>query len=262
VLHTGVIKCKLSTWGPTMTKNYEAIQEYEAQIAASRKDFEQHPAVRTVCYDEIDAQTLEAFLIYFSALGVGMTEPVGRWIRRAGERCAAIGLPILARALAAHAQHEEGHQRLMESDTHHLVRLWNGQHQPKLDAVELLALDHTAGVAAYRALHEDIITGSTPYGQLAIEYEIEMLSVDYAPLLIARCIRSIGKDVLQGLSFLEEHVELDVGHTKFNRLQMSKLLEEQPGFLDGLVSGGSGALKAYAMFLDDCVTLARLITRN
>jgi hypothetical protein len=238
------------------------IQEYEAQIAASRQHFEQHPAVRTVCYDDIDSQTLEAFLIYFSALGVGMTQPVGSWIRRAGARCGAVGLPVLARALAAHAQHEEGHHRLMESDTRHLVGLWNEQHEPKLDAGELLALDHTAGVAAYRALHEDIIAGSTPYGQLAIEYEIEMLSVDYAPLLIGRCIKTIGKDVLRGLSFLEDHVELDVGHTKFNRLQMSKLLEEHPGFLDGLVAGGSGALKAYAMFLDDCVTLARRTTRN
>jgi hypothetical protein len=245
-----------------MTQKYEAIQEYEVEIAASRQHFEHHPAVRTVCYEEIDSKTLAAILIYFSALGVGMTEPVGRWIRRAGERCGTLGLPVLAKALAAHAQHEEGHHRLMESDTRHLVRLWNEQHEPKLDAGELLALDHTAGVVAYRALHEDVIAGSTPYGQLAIEYEIEMLSVDYAPLLIDRCISTVGKDVLKGLSFLEDHVELDVGHTKFNRLQMSKLLEEHPGFLDGLVSGGSRALKAYAMFLDDCVTLARRTTRN
>lgn len=142
------------------------------------------------------------------------------------------------------------------------MRQWNERYEPKLEAGELLAMGQTAGVAAYRGLHEDVITGSTPYGQLAIEYEIEMLSVDYAPLLIDRCIRIIGKQVLQGLSFLEEHVELDVGHTKFNRLQMSKLLEERPLFLDGLVSGGSKALKAYAMFLDDCVTLARIITRD
>ena len=233
------------------------IQKYEAQIASSRQHFEQHPAVRKVCHDEIDSKTLGAFLIYFSALGVGMTEPVGRWIRRAGERCGTLGLSGLAKALSAHAQHEEGHHRLMEADTSHLVHLWNERYEPKLDAGELLAFDRTAGVTAYRGLHEDVIEGSLPYGQLAIEYEIELLSVTYGPQLIDRCTRIIGKDVLQGLSFLQDHVELDVGHTQFNRLQMSKLLEEQPGFLHGLVTAGSNALSAYATFLDDCLTMAR-----
>jgi hypothetical protein len=233
------------------------IQKYEAQIVSARQHFEQHPAVRKVCYDEIDSKTLEAFLIYFSALGVGMTEPVGRWIRRAGERCGTLGLTGLARALSAHAQHEEGHHRLMEADTSHLVHLWNARYEPKLDAGELLAFDHTAGVKAYRGLHEDVIEGSLPYGQLAIEYEIELLSVNYGPQLLGRCTRIIGKDLLQGLSFLQDHVELDVGHTQFNRLQMSKLLEEQPGFLHGLVTAGSNALSAYATFLDDCLTMAR-----
>ena len=233
------------------------IQEYEAQIASSRQHFEQHPAVRKVCHDEIDSKTLEAFLIYFSALGVGMTEPVGRWIRRAGERCGALGLSGLAKALGAHAQHEEGHHLLMEADTNHLVHLWNQRYEPKLDACDLLALDHTAGVTAYRGLHEDVIEGSLPYGQLAIEYEIELLSVAYGPQLVERCIRIIGKDVLQGLSFLKDHVELDVGHTKFNRLQLSRLLDEQPEFLQGLVTAGSKALSAYAAFLGDCLTMAR-----
>jgi hypothetical protein len=146
----------------------------------------------------------------------------------------------------------------MEEDASRLVRLWNERHEPKLDAGALLALDHTGGVTAYRGLHEDVIAGSSPYGQLAIEYEIEMLSVTYGPQLIDRCSRIIGKDILQGLSFLQDHVELDVGHKKFNRIQMSKLLDEQPEFLPSLASAGSNALNAYAMFLDDCVTMARL----
>jgi hypothetical protein len=153
------------------------IEKYEEQIAASRQYFEQHPAVHTVCRAEVDPQILEAFLIYFSALGVGMTEPVGGWIRRAGERCAELGLLSLARALSAHAQHEDGHHLLMQDDICQLVHRWNERHEPKLNAKELLALDATAGVTTYRGLHEEVIRGSSPYGQLAIEYEIEMLSV-------------------------------------------------------------------------------------
>lgn len=80
------------------------IQKYEAQIASSRQHFEQHPAVRKVCHDEIDSKTLEAFLIYFSALGAGMTEPVGRWIRRAGERCGTLGLSGLAYGVVGHSE--------------------------------------------------------------------------------------------------------------------------------------------------------------
>jgi hypothetical protein len=238
------------------------IEQYESQIAVARQYFDQHPAVRKVCRGETDPRTLEAFLIYFSALGVGMTEPVGGWIRRAGERCGELGLATLARALGAHAQHEDGHHRLMQDDTRHLVHRWNERHQPKLNAAELLALDRTDGVTAYRALHEEVIMGPCPYEQLAIEYEIELLSVSHGVRLIDSCTRLIGTDVLQGLSFLRDHVELDAGHTKFNRIQLSRLLEVREEFLAGLVSAGSRALHAYAGFLDDCVNLAQRTARN
>jgi hypothetical protein len=91
--------------------------------------------------------------------------------------------------------------------------------------------------------------------QLAIEYEIEMLSVTYGPRLIERCAGLLGEEVLEGLSFLRDHVALDAGHTNFNRNQLSRLLNEQPGVLSGLVTAGSEALDAYATFLGDCVEL-------
>ena len=106
--------------------------------------------------------------------------------------------------------------------------------------------------SGYRELHENVIAGMAPHGQLAIEYEIEMLSVSYGPVLIQRCSDLSGPEILEGLSFLQDHVELDAGHTHFNRLQLSRLLGKRPGLLDGLVAAGSAALDAYAMFLDDC----------
>jgi hypothetical protein len=92
--------------------------------------------------------------------------------------------------------------------------------------------------------------------QLAIEYEIELLSVTYGPALLKRCGDLSGPEILDGLSFLQDHVALDVGHTHFNRLQLSRLLGERLEFLPELVSAGSAALQAYVMFLDDCLTLA------
>jgi hypothetical protein len=46
---------------------------------------------------------------------------------------------------------------------------------------------------------------------------------------------------------------LDAGHTNFNRIQLGRLLEEQPSFLSDLVAAGSQALDAYATFLGDCM---------
>jgi hypothetical protein len=233
------------------------VDEYEALMAPARRRFDEHPAVAALFRDKLEPETLEAFLIYFCALGVGMTEPVDQWIRRAGRRCGEFGLSRLARALDAHAHQEAGHHLLMQADTQRLVDRWNTSRQPTLIAGALIDLAPTKGVTTYRRLHEDVIAGATPYGQLAIEFEIEMLSLAYGPKLIERCVGLLGADILEALSFLSDHVELDVGHTHFNRLQLSSLLNENPSFLAHLVSAGSAALDAYAMFLDDCLGLGR-----
>jgi len=233
------------------------VDEYEALVASARQRFEEHPAIAALFRDRLEPATLEAFLVYFSALGVGITEPVDGWIRRAGRRCGELGLSKLAKALEAHAHQEAGHHLLMQADVKRLVDRWNESRKPSLNAAALLALAPTKGVTAYRRLHEDVIAGAAPYGQLAIEFEIERLSLAYGPRLIERCTELLGAGILEGLSFLTDHVELDVGHTQFNRLQLSRLLNENPSFLSDLVSAGSAALDAYAMFLDDCLGLGR-----
>jgi hypothetical protein len=233
------------------------MDEYDTRLRPARQRFDQHPAAAALFRESLEPDTLEAFLIYFSALGVGMTEPVEGWIRRAGQRCGEVGLSQLAKALQAHAYQEADHHLLMQADANRLVDRWNASRRPSLSAAALLALTPTKGVIAYRRVHEDVIAGPVPYSQLAIEFEIEMLSVAYGPRLIERCTEVLGAGILDSLSFLSDHVELDVGHTHFNRLQLSRLLNENPSFLFDLVSAGSAALDAYAMFLDDCLGLGR-----
>ena len=232
-------------------------EQYEVKIAMARDQFDRHHAVRALFHNPIDPLTLEAFLISFAIVGVRMTEPVEGWIRRAGRRCGELGLEHLAKALAAHAHQEANHHLLMMADARLLVERWNQARKPKLDVDLLLGLPPTAGVLAYATLHEGVISGPTPYAQLAIEYEIEMLSVTYGPRLLERCAGLLGKAILDGLSFLNDHVALDAGHTNFNRIQLSRLLDEQPSFLSGLVMAGSEALGAYAMFLGDCIGFLR-----
>ena len=232
------------------------VARYDQLLAPARQRFDRHPTIEALFRSALEPLILERFLIYFSALGVGMTEPVEGWIRRAGRRCGELGLSDLARALEAHAHQEANHHLLMQADTHRLVDRWNEKHEPRLDAAALLALPPTLGVTGYRELHENVIAGTAPHGQLAIEYEIEMLSVSYGPALIQRCSDVSGAEILEGLSFLRDHVELDAGHTHFNRLQLSRLLAQRPELLDGLVAAGSSALDAYVMFLHDCFRLA------
>jgi hypothetical protein len=233
------------------------LEEYESRIAIARELFDRHPAVIALFRNPIDPVTMEAFLIAFAIVGVRMTEPVEGWIRRAGRSCGERGLDHLARALEGHAHQEADHHLLMLADARLLVGRWNRAGNRELNVAALLDLPPTPGVTAYHDLHEGLIAGPTPYGQLAVEYEIERLSVDYGPHLIARCQELLDDPILEGLSFLCDHVALDAGHTNFNRLQLGRLLEEHPDFLAGLVAAGSAALDAYAVFLSDCFGFLR-----
>lgn len=229
---------------------------YEPRVEPARSRFASGAALAQMLAPNVAPERLELFFIHFCALGVQMTEPVDGWIRRAGERCETLGLPELGRSLKAHAKHEAGHHLMMIADTKKLVASWNARRASPLDADALLALAATNGVARYAQLHEEVIAGEAPYGQLAIELEIERLSVTSGPAVLGQCARVLGREALAGLSFLEEHVAVDAGHTKFNELQMERLLAEHPEFAEKLADAGSRALDAYATFLADCVAQA------
>jgi hypothetical protein len=75
-------------------------------------------------------------------------------------------------------------------------------------------------------------------------------------------VARLGRGALEGLSFLEEHVAVDAGHTKFNALELERLLDAHPTFLEPLVASGSEALECYGAFMDDCLTKARAVTQR
>jgi hypothetical protein len=237
---------------PTIPERYR----YEECMEPVRAKFAANRTVATLQAPDTNPLLLELFLIYFTATGVAMTEPVQDWIRRAGERCEQIGLRELGRALRLHSNHEAGHHFMLMEDTRVLVDRWNVRQPVALDADLILSRQMTEGVRRYRALHENGIAGDAPFSQLAIEYEIEGLSVRLGPWLISRCTNVLGPTVTAGLRFLRHHVSLDIGHTRFNQGQLDHLLRERPECLGALVRAGEGALQAYGMFLDDCRLLA------
>jgi hypothetical protein len=83
-----------------------------------------------------------------------------------------------------------------------------------------------------------------------------MLPLRYGELLLTRCVEMLGAEILPCLSFVTEHIVLDVGHTNFNARLIAKLIDLYPSSMPALVSAGTAALDAYAQFLGDCTELA------
>jgi hypothetical protein len=226
---------------------------YEPHVLGARGRIREDPAVRALLDPAIDPVILERFLITYNAAGVQMTEPVEGWIRRAGERCTAIGLTEVGRTLTMHARHESGHHLMMIEDTRRLVERWNARHPSKLDAGRLIAAPPLQATKDYVKLHEDTIAGDMPFGQVAIEFEIEGISVSIFTGLVEHWKSVLGPTIMSGLSFLKEHVELDVGHTQLNEKMMERLLNARPDAALALGRTGSEALDIYAAFLNECL---------
>ncbi len=233
------------------------MEKYEQLMSPARQRFETSYGVARLLEENIEPKYLELFLVYFCAIGAQMTEPVEGWIRRAGESCSALGLKEIGDALQRQAKSEAGHDLLMLADVKSLVQRWNNRNVWQLDLEHFLNLSQTPGVAKYVEVHEDNINGTSPYAQIAIEYEIENLTLQYGEKLITRCIRLCGNDVIACLTFLTKHIELDSGHTKYNARELAKVITENPSSLQPMVSAGSAALDAYGLFISDCLGHAK-----
>lgn len=241
---------------PAVLEN-QLFQQYATGVEPDRQKFAHASGMTTLLDPAIDPLLLELFFIYFSSRGVPLTEPVEDWLNRSGQRCEAVGFTELGRAIRAHAKAEAGHHHMMIKDTHALVERWNTQSMPPFNAAQLLAQPPTPGGVLYRKLHEETIASDTPFAQIAIEYEIERLPVQYGPQLIRQCKTVLGPDILACLSFIDEHITLDVGHTKFNTQQLEKFLHTHPESVAALTIAGSRVLAAYATFMHDCLDLAQ-----
>jgi len=227
---------------------------YEETLVNYRKKFAD---VVSPLLAENNQKTLLLFWIFFSSNGVGMTEPVEDWIRRAGKNCEKLGYKELGIQLGKHAIHEADHQLMMIEDTKKFIERWNKQYTPKLTAQDFFNKPMTEAVNNYRILHEHFIEGSNPYCQIAIEYEIENLSITYGPEIIEHTYKILGQDIQECLSFSVDHVKIDAAHTKFNRKVISDFLSAYPEVLQDLMDAGVRALRAYGNFLTSCLQQAR-----
>jgi hypothetical protein len=231
---------------------------YEPYVLPARARISTDPVMRRLVDPAIEPAVLERFFLQLNSLGVYMTEPVEGWIRRAGHRCIAQGLDSLGKELLLHSKHEADHHQLMIDDVRHLVRRWNLRHQPPLHLERLLAQHPTDAMREYRQLHEDTLSSDLPAGQIAIEFEIENLSLVVGPHLMSNVARVLGRETLEGLSFLKEHVRLDVGHTALNSRMLEELLRVMPENARALAELGARALDIYMRFIEDCLNSAEV----
>ena len=241
---------------PTISSPQSAICEYEKLLWSARERFASSAGIRGMINPDTEAQTLAAFLLHFSALSIPITEPVEGWIRRAGDCCAALGLSEIARSLYNHSKAEAGYHQYHINDFTALIAFWNARWSPPANPTVILAHGLTPGGERYCRVHEDNIAGSTPYCQFAIEYEIELLPVQYGAEFVANCVRLLGQEIMACMSFVTSHVEFDVGHTKFNSHFLGNLILEDPSRLAPLAAAGAGALDAFSDHLTECLELA------
>ena len=186
-----------------------------------------------------------------------MTEPVEDWIRRAGQRCVELGWVELGNALIADAKQEAGHHLLMIADVKALIDRWNGQHYKQLTVQEFLSHPYPSSVMAYHQLHEAVIAGSAPFGQIAIEFEIERLAVQYGVRLIEVSQNILGDDFSQTLSFIQTHATLDIDHAAESEIELQEFLTQYPDCTELLATVGTAALDSYREFLDHCFACAQ-----
>jgi hypothetical protein len=225
---------------------------YEAALEPARARLEQGRALESVLAGS-DAAKFARFMIFVSAFGLGMTEPVPQWIRRAGERSSELGFTELGRALVARARHEGEHYKLMLRDLDKLTDFYAAEYGPgAFDVDALLAEPYPPGVESYRRLREELIAGSAPFAELAVDYELEALSVRVGPRLLDRVGRLLGTRLLEALSLVDEQALVDARHTRFNQNELVRLLSQDARVARPLVQAGTRALDAYGAFLDDC----------
>lgn len=244
-----------------MSAPHEALAAYETRVQTARAALAASPAVKALIDGDVDPQSMLAFLVVYSIRGVAMTQPVEGWIYRAGVRCEEAGELEIGRILKGHSKQEANHHQWLIEDAQRLAGRFAARFGRSIDVDAVAQHEPYPATQAYIALHEDTIGGPTPWGQVAIELEIEGLSGALGPRLLGSATRLLGRDVLESLVFLREHVSTDVGHTELNRRLMAMLLKASPGRAADLAAIGSRALRIYGEFIASCAEEATSLLR-
>ena len=230
--------------------------QYEPHTLPARSRLDSDSSLRRLLDPHIKPALLERFLIEWMSRAAYMTEPVDGWIRRTGQRCIEQGMEKLGNQLITHAKSETGHHVMTIDDARSLVQYWNTRRLPLLNIDELLSQTPTESMKEYRQLHDETIEGPNPVGQIAIEREIGFLAVYFGPRLMQQVETVLGKAVADKMTFLIEHVAVDVGHTLLNEKMLEEAITRSPEKGRIYAEIGARAMTTYIRFLGDCLHIA------
>ena len=228
---------------------------YEPYVLPARARISTDPLMRKLVDPAVSPELLERFFLQYHALGVYMTEPHSGWLRRSGQRCLLHGQEPLGRGLLARARQEAGQHLRLTEDVRLLAQRWNARRKTPVSVERLLAQHPTDVMRAYRQLHESTITSELPAGRLALELEIDHLTLVLGPHLLSNVARVLGRETLEGLGYLHEHIHLDTHATPQARM-LEELLQLMPEQSRSLAEVGSEALDLYLRFVGDCLNSA------
>ncbi len=230
------------------------LPEYEQQLTDARVKFAHSINALTT---QSTPQDLAFFLLNYCALGATMNKPIESWIKKASKHCQKLNYLELANYLQQHAQQSTHHQALLRHDTQALTHWLNKKYQLNLDSQHYLKQKATTGIKQYQKLREQHAKGATPYCQLAIDYEVERLSIVHGFTLVKLCACKLGLPILKNLSFIRENVKREAGEHQASQQQMQKFLKANPQKLMPLVEAAKTALDAYHYYLQDCLIKAK-----
>ncbi len=74
---------------------------------------------------------------------------------------------------------------------------------------------------------------------------------------MSHTLKILGEDIKESLSFLDDHIKIDVAHTQFNKKVISNFLASYPEALPQLIKAGTQALEIYGNFLAGCYQKAK-----
>ncbi|MCB9026750.1 MAG: hypothetical protein H6625_10560 [Bdellovibrionaceae bacterium] len=242
-------------------KQSQEMFDYNCLVHKARTRFHIQPGINFFL-TQSDKKQMHAFLLTWTALSVSNTQPVEGWIRRAGNKCIQLGYNKIGQRLVDHSRQEADHDKMLVEDLEVLVQLWNQKYENKITTKELLSLELPQSTKDYVTLHENVINSDEPFRQVAIEFEIERISVNYGPRMLESVMYSLGREFTKGLGFLAEHVELDVGHTAFNLRLLDSCFKENKAWVNSMAETGSTALNIYGQFLNDCVVQCQKISQQ
>jgi len=229
---------------------------YEPYVLPARARLSTDGVMRRLGDASLEPHVLERFFLQYHALGVYMTEPLDGWVRREGQRCLLQGLDSLGKGLLAHARQEAQQHVMMTDDLRLLVRRWNLRRPSPLHSERLLAQFPTDAMRDWRLLVEDTLTGEQPGAQIALAYEVGHFIQSVGPVLLAHVARGLGREAIDGLTYLKENAQPATGRAITQARMMEELLRTMPENAQVLAELGAEVINIHLRFLEDCLQSA------